>query len=681
MKCISVFEKYKDYDKKVILLAIETMSPEDRMILKKGYGIEYKGDGHLFKSEEFGFELVDKKLNSRIKGVYEFLKNGKLKNEIITFYSQKNNISYFSMYSDKTKSINSTQLNKIPETFLDFFAIGIRKIITKMLPNISEEDREIISYFYWGKNFDIPKRYEPNQEKIQQLNLVVSKIKIDALKKLKESSSSKPIIKPSSVSKKESINNPKKEMTIADKNSCESTNIKVSKTNIKNQESFGFLDYFDKKDHEKVLQIIEKFKVTNPNYYEVINKKYSGKRYEIVNNIELGKENATLYNAKNKIKNLLLKPEQLEKIFKKSHYEGFLNFFDEKDHEKVLQIIEEFKVTNPNYYEVINKKYSGKRYEIVNNIELGKENATLCNAKNKIKNVLKFSPTRFDQFLNRKVDNIKEDEIKKVSATEIDKKLSTRKKGRPSQPFLNYFETTDHERVLEIVEKFKEIKPNYYETINKKYSGKRYEIANDVKLSKKEQNNLVWARKKVINILEKEKQQISEKVIKTKRVCDKSSSKKQENINVNEIIIESINDILKFVPKYKTDNIILNTIVKNRKFIFRIMPMDDIINCYIDNLSYFEDDDAVTIIKTIAIYQPDKIAKLVESSYLKDKLQYLTLKEQEYIYLTLLSYNNKFLTPERIAEMLEMDKKTLEQYEIVTSNEDINKLNILFKKN
>ena len=114
MKCISVFEKYKDYDKKVILLAIETMSPEDRMILKKGYGIEYKGDGHLFKSEEFGFELVDKKLNSRIKGVYEFLKNGKLKNEIITFYSQKNNISYFSMYSDKTKSINSTQLNKIP---------------------------------------------------------------------------------------------------------------------------------------------------------------------------------------------------------------------------------------------------------------------------------------------------------------------------------------------------------------------------------------------------------------------------------------------------------------------------------------------------------------------------------------------------------------------------------------
>ena len=79
------------------------------------------------------------------------------------------------------------------------------------------------------------------------------------------------------------------------------------------------------------------------------------------------------------------------------------------------------------------------------------------------------------------------------------------------------------------------------------------------------------------------------------------------------------------------------------------------------------------------MYKTDKIKKIIESSYFKDKLQYLTLREQEYIYLTLISYNNKYLTIETIAEMLEVDKKTLEQYEIMTSDEDVNKLNVLFK--
>lgn len=494
MMCISVFEKYKDYGKNIILLAIETMPAEDRMILKKGYGPEYLGKGYLFKNEEYSFEWVDKKLETRIKDVNELLKNGKTRSEILAFYTRKTSNSYVSMYSDKSKSVISTQLNKIPETFLDFFTIQIRKIITKMLPELSEEDREIIGYFYWGKSFDIPKKYEPDKEKMQQLNLIVSKMKIEALKKLKTCSTSKPIIK----------------TTLGQKNN--QTLSKVTRVSEKND----------------AMQVEKNSNITI---------------------IEL---------------------------------KGFLEYFDEKDHENVLQIVERFKETNINYYEVINKRYSGERYETVNDVVLGKESITLSNAKVRIKQLLS-NPDQLEIFLGLNEKTVKIEHLSKQS-------------------------------------------------------------------------------------LNKEKSQINK---------SQSLLAKKEHTNIQ---IQSVQDILNFVPIREINDVMMNTIMKNRTSIFRIMSMDDIINCYIGHLNSFEEKDAIMIVKIIATYQPDKISQVIESSYFKNKLQYLTLKEQEYIYLTLLSYSNHFLTSKRIAEILEVDRKTLEEYQVMTSCENINQLNILFKE-
>ena len=77
------------------------------------------------------------------------------------------------------------------------------------------------------------------------------------------------------------------------------------------------------------------------------------------------------------IKQLLLNP-----IVEKKE-RAFLDFFEEDDHEKVLEIVKQFKIGNPEYYKIITKKYSGERFEIINKCKLTqKDNANLYNAKN-----------------------------------------------------------------------------------------------------------------------------------------------------------------------------------------------------------------------------------------------------------------------------------------------------------
>ena len=120
-------------------------------------------------------------------------------------------------------------------------------------------------------------------------------------------------------------------------------------------------------DIDSVIKIIDEFKVTNPSYYDIVTKQYSGEKYEIVNDIKLTeKENIILNGAKNKIRRIL---DNGSKNIS-NPYSSLLDLFGEENIDKVVKIIDIFKITNPSYYELIVKQYGGEKYEIINKIEL-----------------------------------------------------------------------------------------------------------------------------------------------------------------------------------------------------------------------------------------------------------------------------------------------------------------------
>ena len=175
----SVFEKYKEYDKKIIELAIETMSSEERMNLKKGYGKNYKGVNVINKHDVASFELVDRKFKRRIEEISNLIKEGKTENEI----KQKYSSTLLSSYTRKVvipKKVSATTNYKLLPSFLDYFESTplIQKRVEKMLDSLSKEDREVIEYYYIGSKFSILRSYyEQDNEKYQQLQSLIGRLK------------------------------------------------------------------------------------------------------------------------------------------------------------------------------------------------------------------------------------------------------------------------------------------------------------------------------------------------------------------------------------------------------------------------------------------------------------------------------------------------------------------------
>lgn len=101
---------------------------------------------------------------------------------------------------------------------------------------------------------------------------------------------------------------------------------------------------------------------------------------------------------------------------------------------------------------------------------------------------------------------------------------------------------------------------------------------------------------------------------------------------------------------------------------------------YISNLDKISNESAIEVITQIAKYYPNKIMDIINSNYIKNKLNYLTQKEQAYIYLSLLSYNVPSLTKKKISQILDVEELFLDEYQIMTSNNDVNQLNKLIKK-
>ena len=59
-KGISIFEKYNIYSKDIIQLSIDTLLPEERLLLKKKYGDHYLGTGYILNKEEINTKTLKK---------------------------------------------------------------------------------------------------------------------------------------------------------------------------------------------------------------------------------------------------------------------------------------------------------------------------------------------------------------------------------------------------------------------------------------------------------------------------------------------------------------------------------------------------------------------------------------------------------------------------------------------
>ena len=593
---VSIFEKYHNYSKKVILISIKVITPEERIYIKHKYGSDFLGDGYLLRSEETRFAWAEKSLEEKLEKVQKMVDSGYSEEYII------NNLTkvYDSPYKAYSNRLKTPQLIQLKSSFTENFTPKIQLKVEKCLPNLSVEEKDLISEFYWGKKYEILKK-DVDKSKIPALKKLINKIQEEYIYQL-----------PKNVNQKSN---------------------QQSKTE--------FLAFFEEDKTEEVLKIVENFQVTNPNYYEIIHKLYSGERLEIRNDVILNeKEKKLLNSAKAKIRKIL-SGKETQKIFNqqkispkntKQYKKGFLTFFEEDKTEEVLKIVENFQVTNPNYYEVIHKRYSGERLEIRSDIILNKQEKKLLNsAKSKIRKILSGKETQkiFNQQKVSKNKNVKQ-----------------YKKG-----FLTFFGEDKTEEVLKIVEKFQITNPNYYEVIHKIYSGERLEIRNYVTLSKQDSIILNNAKLKIKSLLKKD--------IKNK--------------------VHAIEDIILFLPKIIQENSIFYYIETMREKIFKIVSIDDIVDYYILHLSAFYETDIVEILKVIATYKSEKIETVMNSSYIKEKLQFLTPKEQMYFYLKLKSYNTTELTNKKISEILNIEESFLEQYRIMTIDEETNQLNQIIK--
>ena len=181
---------------------------------------------------------------------------------------------YDSPYKAYSNRLKTPQLIQLKSSFTENFTPKIQLKVEKCLPNLSVEEKDLISEFYWGKKYEILKKD-------------VDKRKIPALKKL--------------------INTIQEEYIYQLPKNVNQKSNQQSKTE--------FLAFFEEDKTEEVLKIVENFQVTNPNYYEVIHKLYSGERLEIRNDVILNdKEKKLLNSAKAKIRKIL-SGKETQKIF------------------------------------------------------------------------------------------------------------------------------------------------------------------------------------------------------------------------------------------------------------------------------------------------------------------------------------------------------------------------------
>lgn len=179
-KHISIYQVFSGIDKNILLLAIDTLSPQDKAILKKKFGDEYSGNGFLLYNEKNTYEMIERRLSRRVKEVEEMLKNNKNEDEIITYYQKLSSpFSLYKSYQTSSQEINNFKLQK---TFIENFPVQYYDILINLLNKIDDKDKELIQKFYFGKNYDILRKDIDNNE-LKNIYLLINRLKEEARKK------------------------------------------------------------------------------------------------------------------------------------------------------------------------------------------------------------------------------------------------------------------------------------------------------------------------------------------------------------------------------------------------------------------------------------------------------------------------------------------------------------------
>lgn len=142
---------------------------------------------------------------------------------------------------------------------------------------------------------------------------------------------------------------------------------------------------------------------------------------------------------------------------------------------------------------------------------------------------------------------------------------------------------------------------------------------------------------------------------------------KEKQINNSKVEVEKINYldsiILKAYDCFQDHDLILSKLKISESVL---------IDCYIRHLSHFNDLDEILdyIIET----DSNSISKILSSEYFSSFGKYLTEKEQEVIYLLLLSKQNKKIDTSMISMITGVDVETLNNYKVMTPDDELNKL-------
>ena len=370
----------------------------------------------------------------------------------------------------------------------------------------------------------------------------------------------------------------------------------------------SFFDYFDEKDKDFVLKIIEEYKEKDSDYYKLLVKEY-GEHYDclVVPSLLTKEEKVKLKNFRASIRNRLKKGDFLIKP-KSTKSQSFFDYFDKKDYDLVLKIIEEYKKENHDYYKVLVKEY-GEHYDclVVPSHLTKKEQFKLINFRTSIRNKIK-------------------------NGNVIKKSEETRK-----QSFFDYFAQQDKNFVLKIIEKYKEKDSNYYKVLVKEY-GETYDcLVVPSCLTKKEKQQLDNFKLTIRKELQNNNLFVKSPEIQTSQ---------NEDFNYN----LSMSYIYRRFPNLKQEKdanlIILTSFIDKKKSVesisaltkFPIKKIDFILLKHLYVFSFKMPE----IIEDILRRGTYTVSQIVNFNYIQTQVPFLNDKEKELLYLKMVElYQNQ----------------------------------------
>ena len=702
-KKISFFDYFDEKDKPLILEIIEEYKEKDSdyyEILVKACGEKYD---HLVLSALTKKEKI--KLNNFRAIIKNKIKNGKLPKKTVPIKKQ----SFFDYFEEKDKPLVLKVIEEYKEKDSDCYKVLIKEYGEKydslVDPSLLTEKekiklnnfRAIIRSKIKSGNFSKKSGRTKKQSFFDYFDEKDKDFVLKIIEEYKEKDSDyyKLLVKeygehydclvvPSLLTKEEKVK--LKNFRASIRNRLKKGDFLIKPKSTKSQ---SFFDYFDKKDYDLVLKIIEEYKKENHDYYKVLVKEY-GEHYDclVVPSHLTKKEQFKLINFRTSIRNKIKNGNVIKKS-EETRKQSFFDYFDQKNYDLVLKIIEEYKKENHDYYKVLVKEY-GEHYDclVVPSCLTKKEKQQLDSFKACIKNrikkgdmIIKSGPTKIQSFFDYFDKNDHAlvlgiiEEYKKINhdyykvlvkefgdtydclvepslLTELDmiylnnfrivivnKIHKKRKKSGPNkkQSFFDYFAQQDKNFVLKIIEKYKEKDSNYYKVLVKEY-GETYDcLVVPSCLTKKEKQQLDNFKLTIRKELQNNNLFVKSPEIQTSQ---------NEDFNYN----LSMSYIYRRFPNLKQEKdanlIILTSFIDKKKSVesisaltkFPIKKIDFILLKHLYVFSFKMPE----IIEDILRRGTYTVSQIVNFNYIQTQVPFLNDKEKELLYLKMVElYQNQ----------------------------------------